>query len=382
MKRVFNDTNSPSKERLDAGEIVLHTLKHDTSIVRDRIIETEKKLASHQNGMNGASHQSSLMGLLVQSIINEEDSGVQAQACQLLEFILDPESFNSVNKSDDDPFLSIFYEKYFERLLSALDRLTPEARRSFKDEETPVSAAHLVCGLVSFCVQTHGYLVREVIAKHTVAPKILKLLDAREKHLVLDAIRFIRICLGMKEKFYNDYVVQHNLLAPVLRTFTRNGTKNNLINSTVIDLLEFIKTENVPSLVEYVVTKFADQLRPIKSYVNTFAELEESHALNANGLAKSPSTQSLPSSASSAQDNSKRTSLVGGVRNSRVTAASTRSNIFGHQSRPYREDDDEALFDDDVGALTGGDDQSPTKRARLESPAESLDVSANSGSSA
>jgi protein phosphatase-4 regulatory subunit 3 len=419
---ILGDKQSTARERLDIGEIILLTLKHDTSIVRNRIIEFENEVdtitsaASPHTRINGLTSSSSprsnddkvphtphtiqgasspkgtstkltqlkpelahpprsLMGLLVDCIVQDEDAGIQAQACQLLEILLDPESIVP-NHREDDPFIEIFYSRYFEQLIAAFDMLTPEARSSFIDQETPVCAAHLICGLLSFCVQTHGYVVREVLAREIVVQKVLGLLECREKHLILDAIRFVRTCIGMKEKFYNDYFMQHNLFAPVVKAFVKNGPRNNLINSTVIDLLEFIRSENIVSLVEHIVTNFADDLRSIGDYVNTFAELEKLHGSNQNGgIVKSPSTQSLHSSSSNSDF--KKSNSGGGIlghsgRLHRVTA-SARGNIFG-ESRPFRDDDDEALFDDDAIIHSGSngtssppiDSNSPSKRARLD----------------
>ena len=411
-ERVLRDSNSATRERLDIGEILLLLLKHDVSVVRSRVLATERSegkqhfdrgdteeksqdnngdkghhpaLPRGSNGLNtsnselnipagkstsrGDGRRLSLLALLTQRLIKDEDAGVQAQARQILEILLDPETFLSQQQKEEDPLIAIFYSSYFLELVDSLESLKPERRRQFSDPDVPLNAAHLISELLCFCVRMHGYVVRELIVKRNVMEKVLGLLECREKHMVLDAIRFVRTCLGMKEQFYNDYLIKHDLFAPIMRAFNRNGPKNNLINSTVIDLLEFVKTENVAPVIEYLVTKFADDLRPIGAYVNTFKDLEELHQKNISGasIIKSPSTQSIHSNSSISDPFSATRSgrvlastLLGGVRQHRVSAA--RSNIFV-ESRPMRDDDDEALFDDDLAA---SNENSPSKRPRLE----------------
>lgn len=56
------------------------------------------------------------------------------------------------------------------------------------------------------------------------------------------AIRFVRVCVGEKDDFYNRYLVKNNLFAPVIQLFIKNGLKHtNLIHSSIIELFEFIR---------------------------------------------------------------------------------------------------------------------------------------------
>ena len=49
--------------------------------------------------------------------------------------------------------------------------------------------------------------------------------------------------IGLKDDFYNRYIVKCDLLKPVTEAFVANGlTKYNLFNSAVIELFEFILT--------------------------------------------------------------------------------------------------------------------------------------------
>jgi len=61
--------------------------------------------------------------------------------------------------------------------------------------------------------------------------------------LLLGALRFLRRMVGLKDDFYNRYIVKCDLLKPVTDAFVANGlTKYNLFNSAVIELFEFMLT--------------------------------------------------------------------------------------------------------------------------------------------
>jgi hypothetical protein len=59
-------------------------------------------------------------------------------------------------------------------------------------------------GTLSYCHRCRYYVLR-----NNVVEKVLKLLYRREKWLVVAAVRFLRTCIGLKDDFYNRYLVGH-----------------------------------------------------------------------------------------------------------------------------------------------------------------------------
>ena len=55
------------------------------------------------------------------------------------------------------------------------------------------------------------------------------------------ALRFCRKIIGVKDEFYNRYIIKGKLLAPIVTAFEDNGNKYNMINSAIIELFEFIR---------------------------------------------------------------------------------------------------------------------------------------------
>lgn len=47
--------------------------------------------------------------------------------------------------------------------------------------------------------------------------------------------------IGLKDEFYNRYIVKNDLLKPVRDAFVANGQRYNLFNSAVLELFEFIR---------------------------------------------------------------------------------------------------------------------------------------------
>lgn len=58
---------------------------------------------------------------------------------------------------------------------------------------------------------------------------------------VLGALRFMRRIIGLKDEYYNRYIIKGNLFEPVINALLDNGTRYNLLNSAIIELFEFIK---------------------------------------------------------------------------------------------------------------------------------------------
>lgn len=57
----------------------------------------------------------------------------------------------------------------------------------------------------------------------------------------LDSLRFLRRIVGLKDEFYNRYIVKGQLFEPVICAFKENGQRYNLLNSAIVELFEFIR---------------------------------------------------------------------------------------------------------------------------------------------
>ena len=181
-----------------------------------------------------------------------------------------------------------------------------------------LSARQYVCELLCFCVAKHSYRVKYFILRNNILFKVLKLATHEDKCLVLAATRFFRTCIGLKDEFYNRYIIKNRCFEPV-RSFPSNDfgssqieslptasahckrawpsstpypfpaqvigqlyanrTRDNLIHSAILELFEFIRRENVKSLVAHLADAYGERLEPLK-YVDIFKGLLLRHDQN------------------------------------------------------------------------------------------------------
>ena len=71
--------------------------------------------------------------------------------------------------------------------------------------------------LLCFCAQHHSFRIKYYVLRNNVVEKVLNLMQRREKYLVVAAVRFLRACVGLKDEFYNRYIIKNNLFAPVMK---------------------------------------------------------------------------------------------------------------------------------------------------------------------
>jgi hypothetical protein len=125
---------------------------------------------------------------------------------------------------------------------------SPHARRLsltsnvFPDDQAAIASRNHICEVLSFCVQAHGYRIKYFILRNNIVAKVLRLLQCRDAFLRLVAIRFVRMCIGIKDEFYNRYMVKNNLFAELFQVFKQNKYKDNLVCSAVLELLEFVRS--------------------------------------------------------------------------------------------------------------------------------------------
>ncbi|DAA12676.1 TPA: hypothetical protein BOS_26217 [Bos taurus] len=89
----------------------------------------------------------------------------------------------------------------------------------------------------------------------------------------LSAIRFMRRMIGLRDELLNRYIIKGNFFEPVVNALLENGTRYNMLNSAIVELFDYIRMENIKSLVAHIVEKFYATLKSIE-YVQTFKGLK------------------------------------------------------------------------------------------------------------
>lgn len=55
----------------------------------------------------------------------------------------------------------------------------------------------------------------------------------------------MRRIIGLKDEFYNRYIMRNFLFEPVVKAFLNNGSRYNLMNSAIIEMFEYVRVVSI-----------------------------------------------------------------------------------------------------------------------------------------
>jgi protein phosphatase-4 regulatory subunit 3 len=290
--------------------------------------------------------------------------------------------------SDQAQFLSVFYDYYADWLVapfqytvahpicrvpdnvfrhpldsSLMKSLMSKHQDSFREND-PVLKLIAFCPvrlsftveLLSFCVRAHLCRMKTFLLKSRVMGNVLQLLKFHpigvpgDRCLKLAILRFLRAILSVNDESYHRHIIQHNLFEYVFDTFRENPVGDNLVSSAVVEMCDFINTENIKCLLEYIgrrhlIPKNSQtmSLEEVSSpYVNTITALRKAYEANVE------ETQRLLETGQSSPGGSRY--FPGGIHFTSSTKSASRmlSGKALEDQRKFREkDDEESYFDMD-----------------------------------
>ncbi|EOD38981.1 hypothetical protein EMIHUDRAFT_223819 [Emiliania huxleyi CCMP1516] len=225
---------------------------------------------------------------LIGVLVSPGGTGEKPQASEVLRALLDPDAMEGRER---DEFLNLFYDEFVDKIaqpvagkvsagtgpLNGPTNGTSGARggeggAGSAEGDDPaeeaagdvLSARQHVCELLCFFVTRHTYRIKYFILRNNVLCRVLRLAKVRDKGLVLAAIRFFRTCIGLKDEFYNRYIVKNRCFEPVVAQLLANLGRDNLVHSAILELLEFVRRENVRSLVAHLADAYGERFRTLK----------------------------------------------------------------------------------------------------------------------
>ncbi|XP_024390933.1 uncharacterized protein [Physcomitrium patens] len=262
--------------RLSGCDILIVVLNHNPALLRTFLV--------HQP-------DHTLFSVLVDGMLTPSKGGLQAKLLEVMRMLLDTETMETASSkhlppADKSLFLEVFYERYMDQMVQLLvDGCPPEAGSIESTNESSIDVGKgtrrtitpeilgNVCELMCFCVQHHQFRIKYYVMRNHVVEKVLRLTRRKEKYLVVAAVRFLRTCVALKDEFYYRYIVKHNLFEIIIGVFMANGNRYNLLNSAVLELIDFIRKEGIKTLVVHLIEKFSSKLESI-DYVDTFRALK------------------------------------------------------------------------------------------------------------
>jgi len=241
--------------RLSSVSVLESVCIHDIVLLRSCMISADEKREKYP-----------LFSKIIHAFMTDTEQGIRIQISEILYALLNLS--NTGKAPENDEFLSVFYSDFLPDLLTA-----------FEQDSSLEGLKESICDLISFCIQHHGYRIKYFLLGNHVMAKVLKLLQRPQKHLVLAAIRFFRSFVGLKDDFYNRHITKHFLFESLMEVFKENMFKYNLINSAILELLEFIRKENIKHLIQHLCENYGDLLGKV-DYVETCRLLLLKHEQN------------------------------------------------------------------------------------------------------
>ncbi|CAI9259794.1 unnamed protein product [Lactuca saligna] len=230
---------------LTGTDILIFSLNQDPTMLRSYV--------SRQEGVP-------LLGLLVKGMLTDFGDDMHCQFLEIIRSLLD--SFSSGGQVRRDAIVEIFYEKHLDQVINVITSSCPP--NGSKNSAKPEILMN-ICDLLCFCVLHHPYRIKCNFLLNGVVDKVLHLTRRKEKYLVVAAIRFIRTLISHNDEHLMSYIVKNNVFKPIVDAFICNGSRYNLLNSSVLELFEHIRKENIKTLLKYLIDTFWNELAKFDS---------------------------------------------------------------------------------------------------------------------
>ncbi|KAK3160792.1 hypothetical protein QOZ80_1BG0064540 [Eleusine coracana subsp. coracana] len=257
---ISNVLQSQDRKIVSAGtDILILFLNQDPNLLRSYIVQQEGN---------------SLLGLLVEGMVTDFGEEMHCQFLEILRILMDSFTMSGAHR---DVIIEIFYERHLDYLVDviasscSLRNISRTSNsvgigRNAKVQRIKPEILLNVCELLCFCVVHHPYRIKCNFLMNNAIEKILMLTRRRERFLVVAAVRFMRTIISRNDEHLIRHVVKFNLLKPIIDAFVENGDRYNMLHSGVLELLEYIRKENLKSLIIYVVESFWDLLAKFEHF--------------------------------------------------------------------------------------------------------------------
>lgn len=231
-----------------------------------------KATVTKPSGSAQADQQFPLLAAMVDVVCQDREGCVALTVLDLLRMLLDPTNMRF--QSDKEVFLDVFYETFISRLLEPIAKCVKNEEGRAPEDLSCGPDGHVshICDLLSFCVTNHAYRGRYFVIGWDVGGKLAKLLGHRKAYIRLSALRFVRACVGMSEDILDRYIVREKLFDPVMTMLSRNGNKDNLTSSAVLDVVNFIQNQHRFDLLKHLLDKYSSVLEPTSKYCSAFVD--------------------------------------------------------------------------------------------------------------
>ncbi|KAI8885277.1 DUF625-domain-containing protein [Backusella circina FSU 941] len=239
-----------------------------------------------------------LLHVIVSQFTTDADYDFKVQYAEVLRLLLDPNgnipatggpslTVDSKQDSETESFLALFYEKHADTLLRPIDDVPVKPMGltgSIEALDMSLDQAQLclyICDLVSFIVRQHQFRSKFILLQKDRFLKIAQFYRCKQICIKLAALRVFRVCIGTSDEFYHQHLIKLNIFEPTIRVLLDTNGRDCLLNSACLDILEFIKRENIKMLVSHLITQFGTVLDTI-TYIPTTRSLRLKYDQNSD----------------------------------------------------------------------------------------------------
>ncbi|KAI8094717.1 component of IIS longevity pathway SMK-1-domain-containing protein [Thamnidium elegans] len=245
-----------------------------------------------------------LIEVVVEQAAKEDDYDLKVQYFEILRVLLNntgpsagPNNEAMLKQTSEmDEFLLLFYEKYASILFKPIEKLEIKPL-SLKGPVEPLQMSPdqaqlrlYVCEFLSFAVRNHGFHSKYILLSSDFFLRVAQLYRSKYAYIKLVALKFFRTCISLADDFYNRNLTKHNIFEPTIRVLLDTDSRDCLLNSACLDLLEFIRKENIKILIDHLVTQFGTVLDTI-TYIPTCKLLRLKYEQNHEPLQPKESTE-------------------------------------------------------------------------------------------
>jgi len=212
-----------------------------------------------------------------------------------------------------------------------------------------------ICETLAYCVRAHAYQIKYFLLRSNVVLRIAHLASsaASSRAFRLGAVRFVRSCIGVKDDFYAKYLVKNGTLGNVI-ALVGTVKADSLVACAVAELLDFVRSENVKTLVEHLVRHHADKIASSETHAKLLLGLEQRLAQNEDAGMERTATiivthgadDDVPGSGSSQDGEGQEKPYPSKKRGRFNNGGGLTAQQLARRERILLEDRDEAYFDD------------------------------------
>ncbi|KAI8138592.1 component of IIS longevity pathway SMK-1-domain-containing protein [Fennellomyces sp. T-0311] len=272
--------------RTHTANVLASIVELDAYLFREYTIEQTKVMDA----------ENTTLGTVLKRFALDVDPGLKVQYAEIVKASMDLGNGTMVastmaaemlRKQDPDTeiYLTVFYDSYCNLFLRPFEKVDVKPIKL----DGPIEVLELtrdqsdlcvfLCDLICFVIRQHSFRSKYLMLSTDCFVKIMQLYRCRQAHLKLAALRVFRTCIGLMDEFYTRQLMKFNIFEPTIRVLLDTDGRNNLLNSACLEVLEFIRRENVKTLVEHLITNYGSVLDTI-NYVSICKMLRLRHEQN------------------------------------------------------------------------------------------------------